>query len=181
MEEQKEVIDTATSYPFFKEEVRDYLRSKFSENATILDVGAGCGNYYNLLHDYFKNIDAVEVFRPNIDNYELEKKYREVYNSNIKDFKYSDYDIIIFGDIIEHLTVKEAQKVLKYAYSKCNEMIVAVPYMCVQGEYGGNIYEIHKQNDLTKENMLERYPMLKLLYADDIYGYYVKDVNYGEN
>lgn len=170
----EEIIDTATSYPFFKDEVKEYLKGKFTENARILDVGAGCGTYYNLLSDYFKEIDGVEVFEPNIKHYELDKKYNHVYNKNITDFKYDFYDIIIFGDIIEHLDIKEAQKVLKYAYSSCKEMIVAVPYMCEQGEYGGNIYEIHKQDDLTKENMLERYPMLKLLYADDLYGYYVK-------
>ena len=170
----EEIIDTATSYPFFKDEVKEYLKGKFTENARILDVGAGCGTYYNLLSDYFKEIDGVEVFKPNIDNYELEKKYNHIYNTNIINFKHPYYDIIIFGDIIEHLDIKEAQEVIKYAYNMCDEMIVAVPYMCVQGEYGGNVYEIHKQDDLTKENMLGRYPMLKLLYADDLYGYYVK-------
>ena len=169
-----EVIDTATSYPFFKEEVKEYLKNKFTNNARVLDVGAGCGTYYNLLGDYFKEIDGVEVFKPNIDNYELEKKYNHIYNTNIINFKHPYYDIIIFGDIIEHLSVFEAQEVLKYATEHCKEMVVAVPYMGEQGEYGGNIYEIHKQDDLTKENMLERYPMLKLLYADDLYGYYVK-------
>lgn len=170
----------ATSYEFYKKDIKKYLEERFDENATILDVGAGCGTYYNLLHDYYKNIDAVEVFKPNIENYELEKKYREVYNINIKDFKYCDYDIIIFGDIIEHLTVKDAQKVLKYAYKHCLEMIVAVPYMCEQGIAEDNIYEIHKQPDLTPENMIERYPMLKLLYSNDLYGYYVKDESYGK-
>lgn len=174
------IIDTATSYSLYKDKVKEYLKSKFGENSTILDVGAGSGTYYNVLGDFYKNMDAVEIFKPNIDNYQLEKKYREVYNGNIKDFKYCDYDIIIFGDMIEHLTIKDAQKVLKYAYNHCQEMIVAVPYMCEQGEYGGNKYEIHKQDDLTKENMLKRYPMLKLLYSDDIYGYYVKDENYGK-
>lgn len=178
--ENEHIIDTATSYEFYKDGIKEYLKGKFCENATILDVGAGCGTYYNLLHDYYKNIDAVEIFKPNIDNYELEKKYREIYNTNIKDFKYCDYDIIIFGDIIEHLTVKDAQKVLKYAYNHCVEMIVAVPYMCEQGEFAGNKYEIHKQDDLTQENMLERYPMLKLLYANDLYGYYVKGDSYGK-
>lgn len=176
-----EVIDTATSYPLYKDQVAEYLKERFGENATILDVGAGCGTYWNLIGNFYKNMDAVEVFKPNIENYELENKYREVYNGNIKTFKYSDYDIVIFGDVIEHLTVKEAQKVLNYAYNHCIEMIVAVPYMCEQGEYAGNKYEIHKQDDLTQENMLERYPMLKLLYADELYGYYVKDVDYGKN
>lgn len=174
----EEIIDTATSYPFFKEDIKEYLQNKFDKDARILDVGAGSATYYYLLNDYFKNMDAVEVYMPNIEHYELEKKYNKVYNTNICDLEYSNYDVIIFGDIIEHLSIEDAQNVLKYAFERCEEMIVAVPYMCEQGEYGGNVYEIHKQDDLTKENMLERYPMLKLLYADDIYGYYVKDVEY---
>lgn len=176
----EEIIDTATSYPFFKEEVKQYLISKFDKDSTILDVGAGSGTYYDLLSDYFTNMDAVEVFKPNIINYELEKKYNKVYNANICDLEYLNYDIIIFGDIIEHLSIEDAQNVLKYAYNHCKEMVVAVPYMCKQDEYGGNVYEIHKQDDLTKENVLERYPMLKLLYADELYGYYVKEENYGK-
>lgn len=164
----------AYSYYYFKPEVRDYLIKKFDNKATILDVGAGEGTYYNLLHDYFKNMDAVEVFKPNIDNYGLKQKYHKVYNIDIKDFEYGNYDIIIFGDIIEHLEVKEAQEVLKYAFSKCKEMIVAVPYLLEQGIEEDNIYEIHKQPDLTPKIMEERYPYLKLLYKNDLYGYYVK-------
>lgn len=170
----------ATSYKYFKKNVKEYLQSKFPETATILDVGAGCGTYYNLLHDYFKTLHAVEVFKPNIDNYELKKKYEAVFNTDIKDFEYDFYNIIIFGDIIEHLEVEEAQQVLKYAYDRCDEMIVAVPYEMEQGICEDNVYEIHKQPDLTPENVLERYPMLKLLYKNDKYGYYVKDVNYGK-
>lgn len=171
----------ATSYKYYKKNVKKYLQSKFTENATILDVGAGCGTYYNLLHDYFKTIHAVEVFKPNIDNFELEKKYEAVFNADIKDFEYGFYAIIIFGDIIEHLTVEEAQQVLKYAYDRCDEMIVAVPYEMEQGIAEDNVYEIHKQPDLTPENMLERYPMLKLLYKNSKYGYYVKDDAYEES
>ena len=172
----------ATSYKYFKKNVKNYLQSKFPETATILDVGAGCGTYYNLLHDYFieKSFEAVEVFKPNIEHYELEKKYNKVYNANICDLEYDFYNIIIFGDIIEHLTVEEAQQVLKYAYNRCDEMIVAVPYEMEQGICEDNVYEIHKQPDLTPENVLERYPMLKLLYKNDKYGYYVKDVDYGK-
>ena len=53
-------------------------------------------------------------------------------------------------------------------------MIVAVPYQYEQGEEYGNVYEIHKQDDLTPEIVKKRYPMLKLLYGNDEYGYYVK-------
>lgn len=164
----------AYSYEFYKPEIREYLKGKFNDKAKILDVGAGCGTYYNLLHDYFNYIDAIEIFKPNIENYNLRQKYHKVYNANIKDFKYDFYDIIIFGDIIEHLEVNEAKKVLEYAYTRCTEMIVAIPYELEQGIEEDNIYEIHKQADLTPEIMNERYPYLKLLYSNKLYGYYVK-------
>ena len=162
------------SYKWGKNEVREYLRSKFKGNAKVLDIGAGCGTYWELLHNDFKTIDAVEVFKPNIEKFKLKQKYHRVYNMNIKDFKYGNYDIIIFGDIIEHLEVEEAQEVLKYASNRCKEIIVAVPYELEQDEVEGNIHEIHKQSDLTPKIMKERYPMLKELYKNDLYGYYVK-------
>lgn len=165
----------ATSYATYKKEVTDYLKSKFDKYAKILDVGAGEGTYLPFLQDYFANIEAVEVFKPNIDNFNLEERYKKVYNINIIDFKYDFYDIIIFGDVIEHLEVKEAQKVLKYALNRCKEMIVAVPYLSSQGIEEDNIYEIHKQPDLTDGVMKQRYPYLKNIYKDDKYGYYIKE------
>lgn len=165
----------ATSYSYFKDEIAEYLKKGFKKSAKILDVGCGEGTYYNLLGKYFPNIEGVEVFKPNIDNYELESKYKKVYCIDIKDFIYPHkYDIVIFGDIIEHLEVKEAQKVLEYAKDMCTEMIVAVPYQYKQGIEYGNVYEIHKQDDLTPTNVLERYPFLELLYGNSVYGYYIK-------
>ena len=165
----------ATSYAVYKKEITDYLKTIFTKNARILDVGAGEGTYLPFLEDYFTNIEAVEVFKPNIENFHLEERYKKVYNADIKDFKYDFYDIIIFGDIIEHLDVKEAQDVLKYAYDRCNFMIVAVPYLAPQGIEEGNIYEIHKQPDLTNQVMKERYPYLRNVYRNEKYGYYVKE------
>lgn len=169
-------IIMATSYAIYKKEITDYLKEKFDRNIKILDVGAGEGTYLPFLQDYFTSIEAVEVFKPNIDNFRLEERYNKVYNVNIKDFKYDFYDVIIFGDIIEHLEVKEAQEVLKYALNRCKEMIVAVPYLNPQGIEEENIFEIHKQDDLTDEIMKERYPYLKNVFKNDKYGYYVKEV-----
>lgn len=164
----------ATSYPFYKQEVKDWICKSFDRNIKILDVGSGCGTYYNLLHDEFHTIDSVEVFEPNIVNYNLRDKYRVVFNCNITDFKYNYYDLVIFGDVIEHLDVKEAQGVLTYALDHCRDMIVAVPYMYEQDIVENNVYEIHKQPDLTVENVIERYPYLELLYGNDLYGYYIR-------
>ena len=163
----------ASSFEYFKNNIKEYLEKKYTENARVLDVGSGSGTYYNLLGDYFKIIDGVEVFRPNIEKYRLKDKYNIVYNVDIRDFKYDFYDIIIFGDVIEHLEVGDAQRVLEYAKNRCREMIVAVPYCYKQGIEEGNVYEIHKQDDLTPIKMQERYPYLELLYGNNEYGYYI--------
>lgn len=166
----------ATSFSYFKENIRDYLKREYKSKDSILDVGCGKGTYYDLLHDYFKNIEGVEVYKPNIENYHLEEKYSKVHNVDIKDFRYPKfkYDIIIFGDVIEHLEVEEAERVLMYAYERSKEMVVAVPYCYKQGIEYGNVYEIHKQDDLTPVLMQERYPYLELLYGNSEYGYYIK-------
>ena len=171
------MINMAASFEYYKKEVASYLIDRFHSKCSVLDVGAGSGTYYNLLGDYFTKMDAVEIFRPNIEKYRLKEKYRNVYNNDIRDFKYEFYDIIIFGDVLEHLEVKEAQKVLKYALKRCREVIVAVPYCYEQGIEEGNVYEIHKQADLTPKNMQERYPELELLYGNEDYGYYIKKKN----
>ena len=172
------IKDKATSYKLFKPEITSWIFKNFKQNAEILDVGAGSGTYYKLLGKWFKNIDAVEIFQPNIENFNLEEKYRKVFNCNIVDFEYQFYDLIIFGDVLEHLTVEDAQMVLNYAFDRCKNLVVALPYLLDSGHKNENKYEIHIQNDLTKEIVAKRYPKLKLLYGNDIYGYYVKE--YGE-
>lgn len=164
----------ATSHLIYKDEIAKYLKGKFDKNAKILDVGAGEGTYLNYLGDYFEDIEAVEIFKPNIDRFKLEERYKKVYNTDIRNFRYKFYDIIIFGDVIEHLSVEEAKKVLEYAYKRCKEMVVAVPYLNPQGVEEDNIYEIHIQDDLTDEIMKERYPYLKNVFKTDYYGYYIK-------
>ncbi len=167
-------MDTkAASIGTFKQDVKKWIYDNFDKDSTILDVGAGRGTYYDLLEGKYKKMDAVEIYQPNITDYELLKKYRSVSCRNIVDFEYDHYDLIIFGDVIEHLTVEDAQKVLKYAEGRCKNMLVAVPYKWVQ-DGNENVYEKHIQDDLTHELVLERYPLLILLRGDKRYGYYVR-------
>jgi 2-polyprenyl-3-methyl-5-hydroxy-6-metoxy-1,4-benzoquinol methylase len=165
-----------TSYHFFKPEIRDIIIRSFLPEASILDVGAGEGTYARLLWPEFRNIDAVEIWEPYIIQYQLEKMYRNIFKVNIMDFEFEYYDLIIIGDVLEHLSLEDATKLIDYIYPRCHNFIIAVPYMLPQGEYEGNVYETHLQPDLTPQNVLERYPKMKLLYGNHLYGYYVKDI-----
>ena len=160
-----------SSYFYGKPEICAWIRTWFPRDAEFLDVGACDGLWRRLLPD-FPNMDAVEAYWPNAMRLE---GYREIFSVDIRNLEYDHYDLIIFGDVIEHLSVKDAQCVLDYAGPRCRDMIVAVPFEYVQGEIYGNPYEVHIQDDLTPENFDERYPGFEvLLRAAEDYCYYHK-------
>lgn len=167
-------MDLATSYKIYKQEIKKYILNHFQPTDTVLDIGAGSGTYSDLLEGYFYHIDAVEAYSPNIKDHKLKTKYTNIYNVDIQNFEFEYYDLVIMGDILEHLTVEQAQKVLKYIIPRCKQVIVAIPYLLEQEAVNGNDFEIHKQPDLTRQNMQTRYPELELLYGNRIYGYYIK-------
>ena len=51
------------------------------------------------------------------------------------------------GKLLSRIRYK--QKVLKYASDRCKDMVVAVPFLYPQGEWGGNPYQAHKQPELN--------------------------------
>ena len=157
-----------------KREVVRWVRQHFELGETCLDVGAGSGTWGQLLGGYLE-MDAVEIFWPNVQKFRLPELYSEVVVGDIADFQYFHYDLIIFGDVIEHMTVEKARKVLEYAIQRCKDLIVAVPFLYPQGPADGNEYERHIQDDLTPELVAQLYPMLELLHDTGTgYAYYHK-------
>lgn len=158
------------SYDAGKDVVVEWIRKNFNTDSRILDVGACDGKWKKLLPEY--RMDAVEIWEPYCKNL---TEYENVYNYNIVGMMYEYYDLIIFGDVIEHMTVEEAQKVIKYAYPRCKDMIVAVPFLYPQEAIDGNPWQAHKQPELTADLFAERYPLLEVLnYAEEYYCYYHK-------
>jgi hypothetical protein len=77
------------------------------------------------------------------------------------------------GDILEHIPAYEAMYLVDKMNKANKKLLIAVPYLYEQGEYDGNIHEVHHQPDLTDEIFLKRYPSMKLLFKDEGYGYYI--------
>jgi 2-polyprenyl-3-methyl-5-hydroxy-6-metoxy-1,4-benzoquinol methylase len=156
----------------FKEEVKTHLLEHIPVMARVLDVGPGAGTYGMMLNSTHI-IDAVEVFEPYIDMFNLRDKYTKVFNGNILSFDLSPYDYIIMGDVLEHIPKYEAINLVKRINDEGMHCLIAVPYLYEQGEYMDNIHEVHHQADLTHEIFLQRYPSMKLLFKDEGYGYYI--------
>ena len=165
----------------FKLEIQSHFDKGFDRDIKILDVGPGAGMYGGLLSQYsnvlYRNLgfklDCLEIYPPYIEKYNLKNIYENVFIGDICSFDFTNYDYIILGDILEHLTIKDAQRVINKINDNNQKCVVAVPYLSKQGEHEGNIYETHLQEDLTQEIMKQRYPSLNLLFGNEIYGYYI--------
>lgn len=158
------------SYPEGKPFVQQFLWRHLPSQAKILDVGPGGGTYYHLLGtDY--DWSAVEIWHDTAEY--IKQFYSKVYEMDIRNFKYyEDYDLIIFGDVLEHLTVIDAQKVLELAKQHTTAILVAVPYCLPQEPIYGNEAERHLQPDLTPEIFDQRYPGFTSIFRSKYYGYY---------
>lgn len=175
-------MGTGGSYQYGKKEIVAYLNSTLPENAFILDMGAGGGTYGYYFQDKNYNIDAVELWQESIDQLNRFGWYKNIYQEDIRNFNYPrSYDLIIFGDVLEHLTIEDAQKVLKEAEKHTKAIMVAVPYNYEQGAYYGNEAERHLQPDLTYKLFNERYPGYKLMVGNEFYGYFYKNLKVKEN
>lgn len=157
------------SYSFGKAEVCTWVRRHFPVESSILDVGAGSGTWRKLLPEY-SNMDALEIFEPYLEQL---RGYRRVICADVRKYEYEPYDLIVFGDVLEHMSVRDAREVLEYALPRCRDLIVAVPYLYRQGACNGNLYEAHVQDDLTPRIFAERYPELTVLHDTGMqYCYY---------
>lgn len=156
---------SGTSFPFGKNETISFIQGICaSKNVTILDVGPGRGVYHKMLKEKgYNNIDAVEIYLPYIEAFELRKMYNNIFNCNIVGFEYTYYDIVIMGDVVEHLHVKDAKRVVEYAQNHAGLVIIAVPYLLEQVGCQLDGSGDHRQPDLTREVFLKRYPGFKLL------------------
>lgn len=162
------------SAPDFRDFISNYMRH-LKPDAQILDIGAGAGTYADLL-PAFANMDAIEIYRPYIKQYELEKKYRHVYVGDacqLIDTLPHDYWVVILGAVLEHLPLSHAQRLVESAIQKAALCIfVTVPFETKQGPVGGNIWETHIQDEITPDYMAAHFPILEPVMINERRGLY---------
>lgn len=151
------------------------VRLNVPSNEKLLDIGAGWGKYRWLLPEY--EMDAVDIWEPYVEKHKLDAYYDTVFITNAADFAYPRrYGAIIMGDVLEHLTVEEAQKLVRAACEHSDFVFIATPFEMEQAEVEGNPHEAHIQPDLTEYVMAKRYPELELFDTFGRYGEHVKSI-----
>lgn len=164
----RKVIIMPVSSPLCKVKMINWILDNIPKYWGIMDVGPGEGTYYNILHPLgYSTMDCIEIYEPWIDRYKLRDKYGKVFLEDAIYFKHYDkYDFVILGDVLEHMTREDGQRLIAHLKEKVQAIIVSVPFANTQGPYQGNTYETHLQNDLNAETFTTHYPGFTLI-ADE--------------
>ena len=144
--------------------------------AKVLDVGAGAGKWGHLLGTMGLHIDALEIYRLYIQHFRLWEVYENVFRAAAVDFDVTGYDLCIMGDVLEHMTVLDAQLFLSRLQDAHVSIIVMVPFQYEQEPCYGNEHERHLQPELTHELFMERYPGFEAVRLTDTLGLYYREV-----
>ncbi len=133
----------------------------FLAPSSLLDVGCGFGRWGFLAREfldifqgrYFKNdwqtrIDGMEVFSDYICPHH-KYIYNNIINANLEHAaeRIPNYEVIIAGDIIEHIEKDSAKKTLEVLIKRSDKaLIVCIPLgsLWPQEEVFNNPHEIHK-------------------------------------
>lgn len=128
--------------------------------STVLDVGAGRGVYATILFPYLPQtiFDAIEVWQPYIDQYNLHSKYRNVFVEDARVHEDFSYDLVIFGDVLEHMPEKDAVGLWNRVSQQATFGLISIPIIHMpQEEIDGNPYEIHEEEDWSTSLVLEKF------------------------
>lgn len=140
-----------TSDPATKRSLVNYVRDCGLPNS-ILDIGMGNGGYGKRFKDVDPNIYMIglEIFADYIrDDWGYSKLYDKIYIADMRIFDYSkvNADLVIAGDVIEHVVKDEGIKVIEELKKHYSWLLVSVPIVDFpQGANNkyGNIHEEHK-------------------------------------
>ena len=157
-----------------KKEIYKYVDENVRRDASILDVGPGeCQYGLKLRAMGYKSVDALEVEPDYIEKYRQRERYRQLHVGDVRTWEPTmHYDVVIFGDVLEHLTLEEALRVL-HVY-RASLVIASVPWMYKQGILDGHVHEIHLQDQMTFENVDEDYKPDLWLFNGPAIGVFVK-------
>jgi SAM-dependent methyltransferase len=125
-----------------KERIKEFVH-KQTDITTILDIGPGSGTYARLLGDKYTYI-GVEIFEHYVEQFRLKHLYHTLIIGDASEIELPPADLIIFGDVLEHMKKEKAEKLLAKAINDYKHIVVSIPI-----NEGGSIVhaDIHYGNE----------------------------------
>jgi predicted TPR repeat methyltransferase len=126
---------------------------------TVIDIGTGRGTYSDLLREHVDRIDGVEAWKPYVVEFKLYDKYDNLFINDVRhlDIDFANYDMVIFGDVLEHMDRADSLALWGRA-TRAGYGLISVPIIHYpQGAEFGNPYEVHVQEHMHVEDILRDY------------------------
>ena len=129
----------------------------------VVDVGAGGGTYVKLLAPIAPGVHwiAVEAWTPYIAEYALARQYHEVINRDVRELEIAPLapDLVLFGDILEHMTQEQALAVVGKALGAAPYVMISIPIIDYpQHELEGNPFQRHVKEDWSHAEVCASFP-----------------------
>lgn len=127
---------------------------------SVLDIGMGFGRWGMIAREVLDvikgrifpeswqtKIDAIEIFEKYITDLQR-TLYNNIFITDVRNFVNNEnffYDMIIAGDVIEHLEKSEALDIIAKLRTRCKVLIIGIPLgdRYKQGTVCGNTHEAH--------------------------------------
>lgn len=163
--------------PISSSEGKDWTRRKVLDLApgSLLDVGAGAGTYARLLaEDRPARLVALEVFEPYVERYGLNELYDEVILGDARTTDLPEADVVVLGDVAEHMSVAEAQDLWRRAGEAARRAVfMSIPIVHYpQGELEDNAHEVHVVDDWDHDKVLAAFPGITDSFRGEVVGVY---------
>lgn len=129
--------------------------------ASVLDVGPGAGAYGKMVRALLgvERVDAVEAWEAYVSEFALKDIYHAVFLGDVRKHEDFNYDLVIFGDVLEHMTRDEALEVYERAREQAKNVMFSIPIIHLpQGAYAGNPFEVHVEEDWSHDEVLDWFP-----------------------
>ena len=124
---------------------------------SVLDIGPGVGTYAKLLAGpALRRIVGLEIWEPYVRTYRLHEFYDEVLIGDARKVALPAADIVILGDVAEHMTESDAV----HLWARCAEAARLAVYLSIpvvhypQDEIEGNPHEVHVDEDWDHDRVL---------------------------
>ncbi len=146
---------------------------------TIVDCGCGCGTYHNMLSAHLPGVrwTGVEVWEPYVEEFNLRNRYDRIVIADCRHFDFASVapaDLVIFGDMVEHMTKEEAIAMVDRARAVAPYVMISIPVVKYpQDAEGGNPFEAHVKDDWSHNEVLQTFSGIIAFLIHGFIGVYI--------
>ena len=152
--------------PLSSAEGKDWIRERITalgaaDPVRVLDIGPGAGTYAKLLRGpAVSRLTGIEVWEPYVTTYRLAQYYDEVIVGDAREVDFPDTDVVILGDVAEHMSKFEAEALWAKASRAARRAVyLSIPIVHYeQDPIEGNHHEIHVVPDWNHDKVLAAFP-----------------------